>query len=152
MFDIVRPGSGKLMNRTVKDYSTDGACSGCGGCCTDFLPMNGAEVQRIKKYIQKHRIKARTVAYAPMLDTLDLTCPFRNEAEKRCEIYDARPAICREFLCSRPKAEVEQLRERFDRERTIYSCREVFFGDAGNAEYLMAVILMNATRMAGGIC
>ena len=62
-------------------------CTNCGQCC-GVIPASDEEVQKIRKYVKVHGIKAR----AP-----GVTCPFRNEEEKKCDIYPVRPIICRLF-------------------------------------------------------
>lgn len=60
-------------------------CTNCGQCC-GVIPATEAEIEEIKRYIKEHDIKARKQG---------ITCPFRNEKEKKCDIYPARPVICR---------------------------------------------------------
>lgn len=60
-------------------------CTNCGACC-GIIPASDAEVREIRNYIAKHGIKPRKPG---------ITCPFRNEKERRCDIYPVRPMICR---------------------------------------------------------
>lgn len=57
----------------------------------------------------------------------DLSCPFRNEHTKQCDVYSVRPLICKEYICSRllqkPIAQTGLTKEK----RDIHSLRwEVF--------------------------
>lgn len=47
-----------LLNRKVEitDFSKDGKCSDCGGCCNDILPLTNADINRIKNYVKKNNI------------------------------------------------------------------------------------------------
>lgn len=55
----------------------DGSCSGCGECCSDFLPLSSDEVKRIKAYVKKHGLKPHHNAVALMTGAYDVTCPFQ---------------------------------------------------------------------------
>ena len=39
----------------VINYTENGKCSNCGQCCTDYIPISQKEINRIRKYIKKHR-------------------------------------------------------------------------------------------------
>lgn len=80
------------------DFTVDGRCSGCGNCCSNILPLSDVEVKRIHEYIRKNGIKEQKKLFASP-DALDMTCPFRDEANRKCTIYEVRPAICRVYLC-----------------------------------------------------
>lgn len=85
----------------VYDLTENGKCTGCGNCCSNLLPMTDKEIEVIRKYIKKHHIKEHR-HFAPLANpSLDLTCPFLNGSKKteKCEIYEVRPHICREFIC-----------------------------------------------------
>lgn len=79
----------------------DGHCIGCGECCTDLLPTTRREIVRLRDYAKKHQLKEHRLPAGAALESVDLTCPFRNEMTKRCEVYPVRPLICRAFICSR---------------------------------------------------
>ena len=78
----------------------DGHCIGCGECCTDLLPTTRREIVRLRDYAKKHQLKEHRLPAGAALESVDLTCPFRNETTKRCEVYPVRPLICRAFICS----------------------------------------------------
>lgn len=68
-------------------------CQNCGECC-GVVPVTFDELQRICDYIKDRpdvRNKAREQAHR-----MDM-CPFRDNTEKRCMIYPARPLLCRLF-------------------------------------------------------
>lgn len=94
----------KNTERNITDFTKDGKCSGCGECCGALLPVTRGEIKRIKRYIFKHNIKPHKTEVAPATDFfIDLTCPFRNEKEKKCDIYEVRPLICKCFMCNYDK-------------------------------------------------
>lgn len=60
-------------------------CTNCGRCC-GLVPASQKEIAEIRQYIKKHGI---------IPEKQGITCPFRNEKEKKCDIYPVRPIICR---------------------------------------------------------
>lgn len=91
-----------LENRTV-DNTIDNKCSCCGECCSNCLPVSDKEIIRIKKYIKENNIKAQ-IHINPLLKnrtTYDMVCPFRDNANKKCLIYEVRPKVCKIFLCNK---------------------------------------------------
>ena len=95
------------LQQGVYNYTQNGKCSSCGECCTALLPVTKEELKAIKRYCKKNHIapvkKHSGVAF-------DFSCPFRNEAEKKCNIYEVRPKICRDFKCDVWKNEVYSIR------------------------------------------
>lgn len=119
----------KDMKTGIFDFTKDGKCSNCGQCCSNFLPMSDSEIDRIKKYVRRHQIKEQR-HFIPLADPfLDFTCPFRNNSEKRCVIYDVRPAICRDFQCDKPKKGIWANRDMYHGKYGDVNVRETFFGD-----------------------
>lgn len=102
-------GGFEVFEREITDYTADGKCSCCGECCSNLLPLSEYEIKRIHKYIEKRHIKAhkRNLLLA---EAIDMTCPFRNEEKRICEIYKIRPLICKVFKCDkRPNADEGRL-------------------------------------------
>ena len=119
----------KDMEAGVFDYTQKGECSNCGNCCSDFLPISTEEIRRIEKYIKKHGIKEQThflpTAIVPMAD---MVCPFRSNAERKCVIYEVRPAICRDFRCDKPRKQIEADKAMYHGLYAPHSMRITFFG------------------------
>lgn len=115
------------MESGVFDFTVDGACSNCGECCSDFLPISQGEIARIKAYIRKHDIKAEKHFLPTVKPTLDMTCPFRDNAERRCKIYPIRPAICRDFRCDKPKQQIWADKQKYHGLYAPVSMRNTFF-------------------------
>ena len=95
---------------TIQDFTVDGKCSNCGGCCSSLLPLSDSEIKDIQKYVNKHHI---TDCRTELLDSnveLDLRCPFRDEVKKKCAIYQVRPRICRMFICNDDAKSIERNR------------------------------------------
>lgn len=86
-----------LLEDKVTPYACNGKCIQCGECCTNFLPITKKEVSKIKQYIKEHDIKAENRIIE---NNIILQCPFLNQKTKKCNIYEARPFVCRNFLCS----------------------------------------------------
>ena len=96
----------------IKDCSTNGKCSKCGECCSNFLPVSQKEINTIQKYVVEHNIRPQKHMLV-MQNTL--TCPYHNG--KKCLIYDVRPLICKEFYCY--KEPTAKMAEKFKDEEYI---------------------------------
>ena len=89
------------------NFTKNGVCSQCGGCCTHHLRIAPTEIQTIKTYIKKHHIK-------PCIHTngneaqIDFLCPFLDTSADtcKCTIYPVRPLICQIFQCNRTQSEM----------------------------------------------
>ena len=130
-----------------ENFTINGKCSGCGSCCSDFLPISQAEIQTIKRYIKKHNIKASVHFEAVMGRNTDFTCPFRDNAKKICTIYEVRPAICRVFSCDQSRADAYRNRDKFIEVNNEVSMRNTFFGDDSTVEMLNIMKVMIASGM-----
>lgn len=93
----------KDMQSGVFDFTKNGECIGCGNCCSNLLPVTKKGIREIKSYMRIHHIKEEKHFMPTANPTLDLICPFRNEREKKCNIYSVRPKICRIFICNPEK-------------------------------------------------
>lgn len=100
MFDINKC---KVENNTCK-----GKCSGCGNCCTDFLPLSRKEYKRIKNYLKEHPDIKEQLHIND--NTLHIKCAFRDDVNKKCLIYPVRPEICKEFLCNKSVDIITEIR------------------------------------------
>lgn len=83
------------------DNTIDGQCSRCGKCCSNILLLRYTEIDRIKKYLRKH--KEFTPTIEKFTKEQQHKCPFLckdNNDENYCFIYDVRPEICRKFSCN----------------------------------------------------
>lgn len=116
------------MKNGVFDYTKDGECSCCGECCADLLPVSDIEIRRIKKYMAKHGIKEQKHFVPYARPTYDFTCPFRNNLERKCVIYEVRPAIYRDFRCDKPRKEIDADKALYHGKYAAVSMRETFFG------------------------
>lgn len=84
---------------TIEDFTVNGNCSNCGGCCSSLLPLSDSEIKDIQKYVNKHHIKSSKEPVISQVD-LDFRCPFRDDENRKCTIYPVRPRICRMFICN----------------------------------------------------
>lgn len=118
----------KGMEDNLYNYTVDGKCSKCGNCCSDILPLSDDEIRRIRKYICRNGIEESKHLIPLASQAMDLTCPFRDNGQKICTIYEIRPEICRQFICdSAQRAKIN--RELLKVGRRVYSMRETFFCD-----------------------
>lgn len=113
----------------VEDYTKNGKCSSCGSCCSGILPLSQKEIQEIHKYIKKNNIKQQHNPIAILSPKgIDGTCPFRNETEKKCMIYEIRPMICRVFQCNNTRQKMIKDRNKLHT-RCVVFMRKEFYGD-----------------------
>ena len=120
-----------LLNREVgeiTDFSKDGKCSNCGGCCNDILPLTNADINRIRNYVKKNNIQPCN--HFPNVMTsivVDVVCPFRNDSKKVCTIYPVRPTVCKGFSCYESKETVMKKLLCLHNKANKQSMRETFF-------------------------
>lgn len=136
-------------------YCVDGKCSGCGACCSNFLPVTDREIRNIKKYIARHAITPREHGFkAPLKNrTVDMVCPFRDDEKKCCTIYEVRPVICAAFKCdSTPEKVVNFIRKKYPnfnhRKANCINVRLTFFGGDDYEDQVAVSRLMAARNKA----
>lgn len=98
--DLKMKSLNQLLDQQINNlniYSCNGICSKCGNCCTNFLPVTKKEVSKIKKYVKENNIQPEN---RKLGNSIIMQCPFLNQTTKECNIYEARPFVCRNFLCS----------------------------------------------------
>ena len=122
----------------VTDFTVDGKCSNCGNCCSNCLPLSNAEITRIRAYIKKHNIKEQRHNVAT---GVDMTCPFRDEGNKKCLIYEIRPAICRKFKCDYTKQDLLKTREDSHKINRVVFMRTEFFGNKEDILWFQKMML-----------
>jgi len=122
----------------VVNNTKDNECSNCGQCCSDLLPLSEKEVQTIKKYIRQKHIKEQrhNVALG-----VDLTCPFRDEGQRKCLIYEVRPEICRGFICNQSKDEIITRRDQMHEENRVVFMRTEFYGNTEDSDWYKSMLL-----------
>lgn len=121
----------------VTDFTENGKCSNCGACCSNCLPLSDAEVNRIKAYIKKRGIKEQR---HNVITGIDMTCPFRDDANKKCLIYEIRPAICRSFVCNHTHEDMLKQRDNLHEINRIVFMRAEFFNNREDADFVMDVM------------
>lgn len=115
------------FNNGTYDLTCDGKCTGCGACCSNFLPMTNDEIKTIKRYITKNKIIEHSHTLPLAEPTIDMTCPFLNDSKScdKCEIYEVRPKVCREFICN-PKQR-KQLSKDYTSRCRVLDVRKEFY-------------------------
>jgi Fe-S-cluster containining protein len=101
------------------------------------LPLSDGEVKRIKQYIKKHNIKEQR--HNAMVG-VDMTCPFRDEANKKCLIYEIRPEICRQFMCNHTKEDIMAWKIDFHKKFNPVFMRNEFYGNTEDVDLFMNVL------------
>lgn len=122
------------MENGLYDFTKDGKCSGCGQCCSNCLPISGKEIKEIKRYVKKHHITEQKHNY-PSVVAFDLTCPFLDDSKvsNKCLIYEARPKICRDFICNNPNG-ARKNKKLMHKKYALVNMRAVFFGGNMNEQ------------------
>lgn len=120
----------KNMESGVYDFTKDGKCTGCGACCSNFLPLSTKEAKEIKRYIKKHHIMEHHHNIPTAEPLCDWTCPFLDEGKgkHKCDIYPVRPEICKTFVCNQPPSKIKENKELFWKTRKPCDMSETFFG------------------------
>ena len=98
------------MNK-LTDYFVDGKCSRCGECCTPFIPITNKEYEKIKKYIKENDIECENQIDG---NNVYIKCCFYNRKEKKCNIYEVRPEVCRRFKCCNSMQQINARRKYFN--------------------------------------
>lgn len=121
------------IENTIPDYSTNGKCSRCGRCCSNLLSMTIEDVHRIRDYLRMHNVVPAPPARPNKFRNIPFdSCPFCDLSRKEtaCMIYEARPTICRKFLCN-----ADVLAKQYDINGDLVpdsigqvDCRKTFFG------------------------
>lgn len=125
------------MEVFVKDNTINGKCAGCGECCSNMLPLSRNEISRIKAYIKKHNIKEQRHNF--MLG-IDMTCPFRDDANKKCTIYPVRPDICRDFVCNHNVEDLKKSKAQHHKTKAPTFMRGVFFDSNEELDFVRCSI------------
>lgn len=96
-----------LKTGEIIDYKNPD-CIDCNDCCTMLAAINTREYFNLKRFLnsEKGRIiynKAykRMVDYIQKNNVIYMVCPFTDLETKRCDIYEQRPEICKDFHCSK---------------------------------------------------
>ena len=117
----------KGMDDNIYNFTKDGKCSGCGGCCSNLLPMSQKEVDVIHRYIKKHHVKECKHLLPVAKQAFDMTCPFRDNDKKICTIYEVRPEICEQFICD-SEQRAKRNRKLLGQTRNVVDVRSEFYG------------------------
>lgn len=132
----------------IHNNTINGKCSRCGQCCSAFIPFTKTEAATIKKYVQEHNIEPvdRIDKYQ-----LKVFCPFFNQQEHKCNIYEVRPYVCKDFICS--NKDWEQKRDHYGeicnfngtgKNNQLVSLDDVIYNDYSfTLRYLISIIIKN---------
>ena len=64
------------MNKSRYNRTQNGKCTGCGSCCSNFLPLTQGEIESIHKYIRQHNIKECRQISPAAASEMNLNCHF----------------------------------------------------------------------------
>ena len=120
-------------NIRITNFTKNGECSNCGQCCGDILHLSKKEIKIIDNYLKKHEIKATSRC---IFSVYDNTCPFRDNKNKKCKIYEVRPDICKVYKCDKTPEEAIKNRELTNFGKLPRSMRNLFFNDDEGAKRL----------------
>lgn len=119
----------KDMESGIYDFTVNGECSSCGQCCSNYLPLSSKEIKEIHRQVKKHKIKEQIHNPPTSEQVLDMTCPFRDDANRVCLIYKFRPQICKSFRCDYPKRKIQLNKELFHGKYNVVDMRREFFNE-----------------------
>lgn len=71
---------------------------------------------------------------------VDMTCPFRDERNSKCLIYEIRPVICREFMCNHTHADIMKAKLDIHKINRPVFMRAEFFGNREDIELFVNVM------------
>ena len=71
---------------------------------------------------------------------VDMTCPFRDERNKKCLIYEIRPAICREFMCNHSHDDIMKAKLDIHKINRVVFMRTEFFGNKEDSEFWATIM------------
>ena len=106
----------KDFGENARDYTCNGKCSNCGNCCIPWLPITKKEYKKIKDYIEQHNIKPVPLKEG---NNYYMDCCFHDRENKRCTIYEVRPEVCKNFICSASFEKVDKDRKHYDKRAEI---------------------------------
>ena len=118
----------------LTNFTCNGKCSCCGQCCGDILHLSKQEIKKIDDYLKDHKVEETKRI---MFCSYDNTCPFRDNKNKICKIYEVRPDICRVFKCDKSPEEAYKNRELTNKGKLPRSMRNLFFGDTKGADFML---------------
>lgn len=130
-----------MENKSIRitNFTCHGECSNCGQCCGDILHLSKQEIHRIDEYLKEHEIEPTSRC---VLMDYDNTCPFRDNTNKKCKIYEVRPDICRVYKCDKSPEEAVRNREMTNKGKLPRSMRNLFFKDSKGAKWILDTIGM----------
>lgn len=114
----------------MKDFTRCGICSNCGNCCSDILHLDEMEIKKIDNYLKEHKVLQHHK------EKNDMTCPFRNELLKKCDIYEVRPQICQVFKCNIAPQEAFKNRDDINLNKKPRSMTQLFFNDNSKIKFI----------------
>lgn len=83
----------------------NGECTKCGECCGHILPIDQEDADKIQEYVIQNRIFPQRQI---LVMENKLQCPYYTGNKKRgCSIYEARPKICKYYICNKTMANIE---------------------------------------------
>lgn len=88
-----------MNNKDIVNRMENHKCSRCGDCCGLFIPFTEKELSVIRAYVKQNNIKPHN--RLDMNGQFNARCCFYNEIEKKCDIYEVRPYVCKDFKCDR---------------------------------------------------
>lgn len=111
----------KDFGEDARDYTCNGKCFKCGNCCIPWCPITQKEYETIKEYIKKNNIKAQSLKEG---NNYYMDCCFHDRKNHKCNIYEVRPEVCKNFICSSSF-------EKVDKDRRYYDKRAEINGESG---------------------
>ena len=72
----------KLKKQPVTDFTVDGKCTNCGGCCSNIIPMTKDEAEKLRGIVAERGLESMTPFNRP-----DFEWPKNSS-----QVMDIRPS------------------------------------------------------------
>lgn len=112
-----------LKGKFTRLRSNTGQCEGCNICCQERIPLTSIDVRRLKReiapdldlpqFFQRYTyitVEGRAVDITLARDCQD-KCIFLDPHTHKCLIYEARPLVCRTYICTKLSPQASEMRD-----------------------------------------
>lgn len=105
--------------------------------------MSRSDINRIKAYVRANGVEEQRNNV--MNAKFDTTCPFRDNKNKKCLIYDVRPQICRQFVCNHSEEDIRKAKNLAMKKLEVVDMRHTFYGHSDMFE-IVRTLMRGAER------
>lgn len=112
-----------LTGDYIRTRSTKSCCEGCDICCKERIPLTSVDVlvlkekiaanMTMKEFLKRYTyvsIEGKSVDISLARDSQGI-CLFLDQEAGRCRHYEARPLVCRTYICTSFSKNASELRD-----------------------------------------